>query len=333
MKKPVIAITLGDPAGIGPEVVLKSLKSQKIYDACRPLVIGDAQVLSIGRVRTSLKIRPIVNPQQALYRFGTLDVLHLPCADFEKLEIGVPNAQSGMASFESVEKSVELALLELADGVVHAPISKTAWKMAGVRFPGHTELIASLCQARRVAMAIASEPLRTVMVTRHIPLNQVSKNLKPKDILEAIELARDWMADLKIKNPRIAVCGLNPHAGERGLLGWEEMRVIGPCLVQARKKLKCSIAGPLPADSAFRDHRDGLFDCLITMYHDQSLIPLKLFNADALVNITLGLPFPRTSPGHGTAFDIAGKNIAGPKAMMEAVLTAARLCSARSSSR
>lgn len=329
MKKPICAITLGDPAGIGPEIVLKSLSQKKVYGWCSPLVIGDAQVLSLRNYRTSLKIRAILNPAQAEYRFGTIDLLHIPCPDFRKITIGKPNDISGKVSAQSVEKSVELALLKQVDGIIHAPISKDAWRMAKIHYPGHTEMIAQLCHTKKVAMAIVSEPLRTVMVTRHIPLNQVSKHLRKNELIDTIELAQRWMNFIGISRAKIGVCALNPHAGEKGLLGQEEIRIIKPAIDQARKKLKGEMIGPLPADSAFRDHKNGLYDCLITLYHDQSLIPLKLFNSDKLVNLTLGLPFPRTSPGHGTAFDIAGKNCANPYPMIQAIFTAAKLCKNR----
>ena len=176
MKKPILAVTLGDPAGIGPEVVLKTFSEKKTYEHCRPLVVGDAQVLSFLNYNTSLKIRPVLNPAQCRFQFGVVEVLHLPCPDFSKITIGKPSAVSGSVSAWAVEKSVELALTGLVDGVVHAPISKYAWKLAGVRYPGHTELISKLCGAGKTAMAIAAGPLRTVLVTRHIPLSQVSRH-------------------------------------------------------------------------------------------------------------------------------------------------------------
>ena len=321
-------------------MVLKSLERKAVYQVCRPLIVGDAQSLSIGKSRSSLKIRPVLNPAQAGFLFGTVDILHIPCENFSKIHPGSPSRVSGEISFLSVRKSVELAQSELADGVVHAPISKLAWNLAGVKFPGHTELISSLCGVKKFAMAIASGPIRTVMVTRHIPLSQVSRSLRKGEIVHAVLLAARWMRDIGIKRPRIGICALNPHAGESGLIGREEIRLIDPAVRAARRKFKdgawlrglgrprClapEIFGPLSADSAFKDHKNGLLDCLLTMYHDQSLIPLKLYDSDRIVNVTLGLPFPRTSPGHGTAFDIAGKNVANPKPMIEAILTCARL--------
>ncbi|MBI1979410.1 MAG: 4-hydroxythreonine-4-phosphate dehydrogenase PdxA [Elusimicrobia bacterium] len=324
MKKPVLAITMGDPCGVGPEVVLKSLTSKKIYEVCRPLVIGDAQVFSLLRLGTALKIRPILNPAQAQCRRGTIDVLHVPCSDFSQIVMGRPNAVSGRISALAVRKSIECALMGLVDGVVHAPISKLAWNWAGVRYPGHTEMIARLCGVQKVAMAIASEPLRTVLVTRHIPFHKVASALNVNVVMDTILLAESWMRQIKIPNPRIGICALNPHGGENGLIGNEEIRVLAPAIQKARKKARARLSGPHAADSVFRDHKNGLYDCLITLYHDQSLIPLKLFSASRLVNITLGLPFPRTSPGHGTAFDIAGKGLADECPMTQAILTAAR---------
>ncbi len=324
--KPVLAITIGDPAGIGPEIVLKSLSTKEVYDVCSPLVVGDAQTLAFKLSRAPLKIRPILNPAQAQYKLGTIDVLHIPSTHFADVTIGTPNKASGAISARSVERSITLAMTRLVRGVVHAPISKFAWKLAGIPYPGHTEYIAKLCGVKKVAMAISTDRLRTVLVTHHIPLCRVAATLKKESISEVIMIANNWMKQIGIGTPRIGICALNPHAGESGMLGKEEINEIAPAIKAVVKKLALKLFGPLPADSAYKQLKEGLYDCLVTMYHDQSLIPLKLYNADQMVNITLGLPFVRTSPGHGTAFDLAGKNHANPKPMIAAILTAAQLC-------
>jgi 4-hydroxythreonine-4-phosphate dehydrogenase len=295
---PRLAITLGDPAGIGPEVVRKALKDKTLYKFCRPLIIGNLSDAGARHASPLERIRP-----------------------------GVPSAVSGVLSYLNVKKSIELALSGKVQGVVHAPISKAAWKKAGVLYPGHTELIAELCGTKKFAMAIASGPIRTIMVTRHIPLAAVPGSIRKDEILNCVRLSLDWMKQLKIRSPKIAVCALNPHAGESGLIGQEEIRIIAPAIKEARKKFGERVSGPLPADSAFKDLKAGRLDCLVTLYHDQSLIPAKLYDASRVVNLTLGLPFPRVSPGHGTAFDIAGKNKADPQPMIEAILTCAKLCS------
>jgi 4-hydroxythreonine-4-phosphate dehydrogenase len=325
MKKPVLAITSGDPAGIGPEVVLKALAQRKVYAVSQPLVVGDARVFLQKNLRSNLKINPIIHPAHARFRFGTVDVLHLPNPDSGRILPGQCGRIGGMISFEAVAKSLDLGALRLADGVVHAPISKEAWKAAGIPYLGHTELIRDwfLCEPD---MAIIAGPLRTVMVTRHIPLKDVPKNITAGAILRAVGHAHQFVLGLGIKQPRIGVCALNPHAGESGILGQEESGTILPAVRKAQKKYGSRIVGPLPADSAFRDHRNGLYDCLVTLYHDQSMIPLKIMDDSRLVNVTLGIPFPRTSPGHGTAFGIAGKDRADFRPMMEAILTAGRLC-------
>lgn len=300
--KPVIAITLGDPAGIGPEVVRKALQDKSLYKICRPLIIGNAQLFLNVRARHA---SPVHGPSRI----------------------------SGRLSYEWVVKSIKLALSGKVQGVVHAPISKLAWKKAGIRYPGHTELIAKLCATKKFVMAIASGTLRTVMATRHIPLAKVPGALRKEEILNCVDLAFDWMTRLKLSRPKIGVCALNPHAGESGLIGREEIDIIAPAVKAAQRKF-CTersrpfrtISGPIPADSAFKDLKAGRLDCLVTLYHDQSLIPAKLYDASRVINITLGLPFPRTSPGHGTAFDIAGRNKADPKPMIEAIRTCADLC-------
>lgn len=332
-RRPVLAVTLGDPAGIGPEVVRKALQDKSLYNICRPLIVGNAQsFLNFGATHAST-VHPILNPAQARYRPGVLDILHIPHESFRLIRAGAPGAASGAVSYLSVQKSVELALTRLADGIVHAPISKAAWKEAGVRFPGHTELIAELCGTKKFAMAIASGPLRTVMATRHIPLAKVAGSIRKDEILNCIDLAFGWMKRLDMRRPKVGVCALNPHAGESGLIGREEIDIIAPAVKAAQRKFckersrpLLTISGPIPADSAFKDLKAGRLDCLVTLYHDQSLIPAKLYDASRVINITLGLAFPRTSPGHGTAFDIAGKNRADPRPMIEAILTCAKLC-------
>ncbi len=324
---PILAVTLGDPSGIGPETVQKAFQDRNLYKVCRPLLVGDAQSFTLLNIKSKLKIRPILNPAQAKYQPGHLDILHIPYEGFRRIRLGEPSKDSGAVSYLSVVKSVELALAGLSDGIVHAPISKSAWKDAGIHFPGHTELIAELCGVKKFAMAIVSEPLRTVMVTRHLPISKVSSSLRKNEIVDCILFAEQWMKRLKIFRSKIGVCALNPHAGEKGLIGTEEIKIIGPAILEARKKVSAYVLGPIPADSAYKEHKAGNLDCLVTMYHDQSLIPLKFHDADRIVNITLGLPFPRTSPGHGTAFDIAGKNSANPLPMKEAILECAKLCS------
>lgn len=323
--KPIIAITLGDPAGIGPEVVLKSLRDKQVRRACRPLLIGDAQTLDVKQYTNLPSIRIILNPVQAAFKDGAVDLLHIPFPASSEFHFGKQSRLTGLISALCVQKSVDLAMTKLVDGIVHAPISKTAWKAAGIRYAGQTEMIARFCGVRKFAMAIASGPLRTVMVTRHLPLHEVSRSLNKHKISEAIELAEEWMNRIGIHRPKIGVCALNPHAGENGLLGKEEIRIVAPAVRTMKRKSKSFISGPLPSDAAFRDHLKGAYDCLITLYHDQSMIPLKLFDPERIVNLTLGLPFPRTSPGHGTAFDIAGKNKADPNPMKEAILTCARI--------
>ena len=286
-KKPVIAITAGDPAGIGPEIIKKALARPEISRRASFLVLGDI---------SGKKFKP-----------------------------GSPGAGSGRASIDCIDEAVSLIKKCKADALVTAPISKFAASSAGFKFPGHTEYLAYLTNTKKFCMMLVGGSLRVVLVTRHIALKDVSKKLNSVEIYDAIILTAVSLKEyFKIKNPRIAVCALNPHAGENGLFSDEEKRIIMPAIKKASRKLK-NITGPLPADSLFYNANKGLYDAEIAMYHDQGLIPLKMTARDASVNITLGLPFIRTSPAHGTAFDIAGKGIADPSSMIEAIKLACQL--------
>lgn len=278
--RPRIGITLGDVAGIGPEIVAKALASGKLDKRFRYEVIG--------------------NP---------LTKRRADAADWV-----VEGAKRCLAG--------ELAAL------VTAPISKKLLRDAGYRFEGHTELLAHIARTKRFAMMLVGGPLRVALVTIHVPLAKVPRLLSTKKIIEVIELSHDMCRRFGIRHPRIGVAGLNPHAGESGLLGDEERRIIAPAVRRAARK-KINVTGPWPADTLFHKAYHGEFDAVVAMYHDQGLVPLKMIAFDSGVNLTLGLPFVRTSPDHGTAFDIAGKNIARPDSMIAAINLAANLAARR----
>src|SRR3989338_1254583 len=283
-----IVITMGDPAGIGPEVTMKALARCQDRRADF-LVVGDT---------TGRKFRP-----------------------------GVISRASGKAAVEYIKKAVEMIKSGKADALVTAPISKEAAALAGFKWPGHTEYLAHLTKTKRFCMMLTGGPLRVVLATRHVALRDVSRRLNPQEISDAIILTNSALKRyFGIRKPKIAVCALNPHAGEGGLFSDEESRIITPAI---KKSGAAGVMGPLPADSLFYDAYRGRFDAEIVMYHDQGLIPLKMIAKDTAVNITLGLPFIRTSPSHGTAFDIAGKNKANPSSMIEAITLAHQLSSPR----
>lgn len=306
MNKPVLAFTLGDPAGIGPEIVVAALKNSAVRRACVPLVIGSRDVFYYHGWRPELA--PILDPGVA-------------CS----VRPGRPSPAGGRAGFAAVAVATKLALRRCVDAIVTAPISKEFWNRAGIRYPDHTDYLKEATGAAQVAMMLLCGELRTVLVTRHMPLRDAPRRISTGETVRAVLLLHKALRDdLKILRPRLGLCALNPHAGEEGLLGKEEREILLPAVRRLRHS-GVGISLPLPADSAWALHRAGKFDGLVTLYHDQALIPLKMADPYGVVNWTLGLPIVRTSPGHGTAFDIAGKGCAMPDAMVAAALLAARL--------
>jgi len=340
-KRPIVAITMGDPAGIGPEVVAKALAHERMYDICRPLVIGDAAAMcqAVEIARAGLRVHPIGSVDKASFQYGVIDVFDLANVDLNEVQLGAVSASAGEAAFASIRKAIELALAGEVDATCTAPINKEALNAAGHHYAGHTEIYADLTNTQDYAMLIIVGDLRIVHVTTHVQLRQACDLVKMKRVLTAIKLARSACRDLGVGNPRIGVAALNPHAGEAGLFGWEEEKEIRPAIAEA-VALGIQADGPIPADTLFAKARGGLYDICVAMYHDQGHIPLKLagFRWDCEkqqmtevsgVNITLGLPIIRTSVDHGTAFDKAGKGVAVPDSMIMAIEYAALLAAAR----
>lgn len=286
--KPRIAITLGDPAGIGPEIASKAAVDERVRAVCEPVLYGP------------------------------------PAA--ARFEPGVLSAAAGRAAFEAIVAAVIDAQAGQVHGIATAPVNKLAFAKAGLQWKGHTDLLGHLTGSTRVAMMFWSEPLKVVLATVHIPLAQVPAALTREVVDDTIDLTARELPRFGIATPRLAVAGLNPHAGEDGLMGNEEQRVLRPA-IEAAQKRGIHIDGPFPGDTVFVRAVAGEFDAVIACYHDQGLIPVKVMAFGHAVNVTLGLPIVRTSVDHGTAFDIAGKNIANPTSMIEAVLLAARLAS------
>lgn len=317
---PRIGLTLGDPAGIGPEVLLKSLKRTEAEYI--PIIIGSLRLIQMAKdmLNETLEITPLKSFRHIPRGINIYDCVE---PDFESIRLGEESKESGRVSYLWVGEAVKLALNGVIDAIVTAPISKSSWRRAGYRFPGHTELLAELTKTKKYAMMMVAESLRVLLLTTHIPLGEVYKRIARTEIENKILLADDSLRNLfKIPNPRIAVCALNPHRGEDGILGREEIEVIEPAVESCRSK-GVEVEGPFSSDTIFLRRSD--YDCILAMYHDQGLIPFKLLSFGKGVNLTLGLPFIRTSPDHGTAYEIAGKGVADPSSMTEAIRLAVRL--------
>ncbi len=325
----LIAITCGDVSGIGPEVISKSLNEPLIKDsAYNFLIIGPENIIK-KELKTNTNfsesdIKTITNITK--YQKETkITILDNTNNELMHIEKGKLSTISGKWSFNFVETATNLALNNNVCAIVTAPINKDAWSKAGLKEKGHTEFLAEKSNVTKFAMAFYTEDLKVILVTTHLPINKISTNLSTEKILDKIILSSTFLNQLGINNPTIAVCGLNPHAGEDGLLGDEETQIINPAILKAQK-LGINALGPFPADTVFYNaYNKKNIDMIVCMYHDQALGPLKLIHFHDAVNVTLGLPFIRTSPDHGTAFDIADKNIANHTSMKNAILLAMKL--------
>lgn len=329
--RPIIGISMGDPGGIGPEIIVKSLSLEKVRRAISPLVIGDTRLLNMAAERSGIALsfysvtRDQINSK--LYSDnGDKIPVYQPFEGDGSIEyvLGKISARNGEAAYKCIIAGIELAMAANIDGLCTAPIAKEAMFKAGYKFPGHTELLAEKCGGVPVRMMLAGGGLRVVLQTIHIPLSEVSKNLSGDEIRRTIDMCRQWgRMNLGI-DPKIAVCGLNPHAGEGGHFGNEEPLHIAPAIAESAKN-GANVSGPYPADTVFFRALQKDFDIVIAMYHDQGLIPVKTLDFHGGVNITVGLPIVRISPDHGTAFEIAGKNLANESSMALALIQAADL--------
>jgi 4-hydroxythreonine-4-phosphate dehydrogenase len=328
-KRPLIAVTMGDPAGVGPEICLRLLADTEIANLCRPIVFGDATVLKqVAQVCQLPFHAPVIPEGEWPVRRSQLDrpaILDLQPVDLHSLRPGIVLAEAGAAAFVYINRAITAALANEVDAVTTAPINKESLHKAGVPFPGHTEMFTMLTKAKRTCMVLTSEEITCSLVTAHIGLRDVPRELSVARIVDTIELTVDAMRRMRNREPRLVACGLNPHAGEGGLFGdREEERFIIPAL-QIARATGVAIDGPIPPDTAFLPQRRKQTDAYICMYHDQGLIPLKMLAFDTAINITLGLPIIRTSVDHGTAFDIAWQGKASVTSLCEAVKLAARL--------
>ena len=334
---PIIAITMGDPASIGPEIAVKALKEKKIYDICKPLLTGDAGVFRdiIKRLQLNVQLNVIDKVSDAKFEYGVIDVFDLKNVDLSKLQVGKIDGMCGEASFQSVKKVIELALAGDVDATVTGPINKKSINEAGHHFAGHTEIYAHYTNTKKYAMLLVEDNINVIHVSTHVSLRQACDLVKKERILQVIDLLRSGLQQLGKTNLKIGVAGLNPHAGDSGLFGTEDNEEILPAVEEA-KRLGYDVEGPVPPDTMFAKAAMGAYGGVVAMYHDQGHIPFKLagfkWNAEKQqmdsvkgVNITLGLPIIRTSVDHGTAFEIAGKGIASADAMVLAIESAVQL--------
>lgn len=325
MERPIIGIPLGDPAGVGPEIVVKALANREIYEISRPIVIGDSQTLlqAMTFCQVEMDIHLVREPAEGLYEFGTLDVIDLENVDLSQLQLGKVQAMAGRAAFEYIQKTVELAMNHQIDAVATTPINKEALKAAQINYIGHTEILGDLSGSHDPLTMFQVHELRVFFLTRHVSLRQACDMITKERVLDYLIRCTEALERLGVKNPKFAVAGLNPHSGEHGLFGEEEDKEIVPAIEAAREK-GLNIVGPVPADSVFHFGLKGSYDAVLSLYHDQGHIATKMVDFERTVAVTNGLPFLRTSVDHGTAFDIAGTGKVSSVSMEEAIRLAVR---------
>lgn len=319
--RPTIAITMGEPAGIGPEVIVKALADPVLRHKAKYIIYGMNELLHYAADSAEFDVFWWRDQYNGRLRSYPHDVVVVDYDQYSMLgsAVRIPSKMGGEASMRFCQDAIEAANRKLVDAVVTAPIAKESWKLAGFNYPGHTELFAEKTGTRRYAMMFAGGPLKVALATVHIPLNGLWGRLNIGAVFQPLELLNEALINwFDIPKPRIAVCGVNPHAGENGQFGDDEERIIAPAIFMARET-GIDATGPYPGDTVFLAARDGKYDAVLAMYHDQGLIPVKLLAFDQAVNITIGLPIIRTSPDHGTAFDIVGRNRANPGSMRAAI--------------
>ena len=326
--KPIIGITMGDASGIGPEIIVKALGHKEVYQNCNPLIIGDAKIVEkvLPIVQSTAKINIIKDTNEAKYEFGTIDVIDLDLLPVD-LSFGEVSAVAGDAAFQFLAKAVELAKEKKIDSICTAPLNKEALHLGGHLYPGHTEILAELTDTEDFSMMLTTPNLKVIHLTTHMGLIAAIESINPERTYKVVKLAHDTLTKAGFDNPSIAVCGINPHAGENGLFGnGEEEEKLMPGIEKAKAD-GINVTGPLPADTLFFRAGRGDFDIVVACYHDQGHAPVKVMGIESGVNITVGLKggVIRTSVDHGTAFDIAGKNIADEKSMLAALNSAIEL--------
>ena len=326
LRKPAIAITMGDPCGIGPEVVVKALADPRVYASCRPVVIGNTYAMrqAVKVAGQPLAVRETADPAAAGQEPAIVDVVDIHNLNPEDITVGQLSVPCGKAAMEWVTKAGQLALAGVVDGIATAPLNKEAASLAGFQSIGHTELLQELAGSKTIATMLLSKNLRVVHLTTHRSLRVACDYVKKERILEFLQLTHDSFVRWGFPQPRLAAAGLNPHNSDGGLLGNEESEEIAPAVAAARDR-GIDVVGPIPADSVFHQAIQGRYDAVLAMFHDQGHIPVKVYGFEESVTANLGLPFVRTSVDHGTAFDIAGQGVAQQISMLESIRLAVAL--------
>ncbi|MEJ7819120.1 MAG: 4-hydroxythreonine-4-phosphate dehydrogenase PdxA [Rubrobacteraceae bacterium] len=328
MTPPLIAVTMGDPAGIGPEIIAKSFAQTNFHAENRIIVLGDVAILERAAklLDLPLRVNAIQEPEDATFEPGSMDVQAVTDLG-EDLPFGKLDARAGDAAFRYVERAIELASAGRVDAIATAPLNKEALHLAGHKYPGHTEILAELTGTKNYAMMLVTDELNVIHVSTHVSLREAIDHAQPERELAVIRLAHESLRKLGVENPKVAVAGINPHAGENGLFGSEDAEKIAPAVAAAVEE-GIDASGPHPPDTVMMRARTGAFDIVVVQYHDQGHIPIKLMGFDTGVNVTVGLPFFRTSVDHGTAFDIAGTGKADPTSLHAALALARTLAGA-----
>jgi 4-hydroxythreonine-4-phosphate dehydrogenase len=332
-ERPLVAVTMGDPAGIGPEVVIRALTDENLPRDVRIIVVGSRGLLEerAGRFSLPFGLRSVAEPEECQQTAGLPALYEPEGLELSGLELGVASPRGGRASLAYIDQAVDWALAGRVEALVTGPINKEALSLAGCAYPGHTELLASRTGSRRATMMLVGGGLRVALATTHVPLRRVAGLLSTERLVTTIQVTdealREWFG---VSGPRIAVCALNPHAGDGGRLGTEDATTVAPAVAEARAKgVTCE--GPLPADALFYHAKQGRYDAVVALYHDQGLIPVKLLAFEQAVNVTLGLPIIRTSVDHGTGYDIVSRGVASCQSLVEAVKLAAAFIKRRQS--
>ena len=327
IKKPIIGITMGDAAGIGPEIITKVLSEKKVYERCSPLVIGDANVMR-GALRITgldLNIHPVGTPSHAKFQYGIIDVVDFANIDIQCLKLGQVDEMCGKAAVICTQQAVKMALENVIQAIVSAPLNKESMRKAGYNYEGQTQIIGELTGSKKYSLMLILDSLKILQVTTHVSLGKVSALITRGRILDMILLTHEALKTFfRIENPKIAVSAFNPHGGEGGLFGTEEIDKIIPA-IQAAREEGINAIGPIPANIIFVRAKKREFDAVLALYHDQANIAIKLMGFGSIVTLVVGVPIIRTSVGHGTAFDIAGKNLANYHNLLEALRLASEL--------